>query len=100
MITDLTWCTQDTVTAIQEVRAYAKANQDLPKIELKDLDEALCHDERGNRVGSRPFWLPDSSSPCQKMEDRGLLISSMNVRNKLLGLGRYTSHWYVCLPRR
>ena len=34
--------TQDTVTAIQEVRACAKANQDLPEIELKDLDEALA----------------------------------------------------------
>ena len=33
--------TQDTGTTIQEVRACAKANQDLPKIVLKDVDEAL-----------------------------------------------------------
>ena len=47
--------TQDTVAAIQDVRAYAKAKQDLPKIELKDLDEALAT-MNDNRVGSRPIW--------------------------------------------
>ena len=34
--------TQDTIMAIQEVRQCAKANQDLPKITLDDLDEALA----------------------------------------------------------
>ena len=41
--------------AIQEVRQCAKANQDLPKIMLEDLDEALATMKRGDRVGSRPF---------------------------------------------
>ena len=47
---------QDTVTAIQEVRKCAKANQDLPKIVLKDLDEALANEATGfgaDRFGPR-----------------------------------------------
>ena len=81
------------------IRACAKADQDLPKIELKDLDEALVTMNEATGLGADRFG-PVSSSPCQKMEDRGLLISSMNARNKLLGLGRYTSPWSACSPRR
>ena len=47
--------TQDTVTAIQDVRAYAKANQDLPKIELKDLDEALATMNEATGLGADRF---------------------------------------------
>ena len=49
--------TQDTVMAVQEIRKCAKANQDLPKIVLKDLD-----DERGNRVAMQTVLVPSSSS--------------------------------------
>ena len=41
-----------------------------------------------------------SSSPYLKLEDRRLWTSSMSVRKKLLGLGRSTSNWLACLPRR
>ena len=59
--------TQDTLMAIQEVRARAKADQDLPKIELKDLDEALATmNVQGNRVGSRPFWPQIHQIPARR----------------------------------
>ena len=46
--------TQDTVMAIQEVRACAKAEQDTPKIELKNPDEALATmNEGADRFGFR-----------------------------------------------
>ena len=46
--------TQNTVMAIQEVRQCAKANQDLPKIMLEDLDEALATMNVGaDRFGPR-----------------------------------------------
>ena len=48
---------QDTVTAIQDVRAYAKANQDLPTIELKDLDEALATMNEATGLGADRFAL-------------------------------------------
>ena len=41
--------------AIQEVRQCAKANQDLPKIMLEDLDEALATMNEPTGLGSRPF---------------------------------------------
>ena len=47
--------TQDTVTAIQEVRACAKANQDLPKIVLKDLDETLATMNEATGLGADRF---------------------------------------------
>ena len=85
---------------IQEVRARAKADQDLPQIELKGLDEALATMNEATGLGADRFG-PVSSSPCQKMEDRGLLISSMNARNKLLGLGRCMHRpWHACSPRK
>ena len=46
---------QDTVVAIQEVRACAKADQELPKIELKDLDEALATMNEATGLGADRF---------------------------------------------
>ena len=48
--------TQDTVMAIQEVRKCANANQDLPKIVLKDLDEALATMNEATGLGADRFW--------------------------------------------
>ena len=47
--------TQDTVMAIQEVRQCAKANQDLPKIMLEDLDEALATMNEATGLGADRF---------------------------------------------
>ena len=44
----------ETAMAIQEVRARAKADQDLPKSELKDLDEALATMNEVTGLVSRP----------------------------------------------
>ena len=46
---------QDTVMAIQEVSACAKADQELPKIELKDLDEALATMNEATLLGADRF---------------------------------------------
>ena len=85
---------QGTVTALQEVRACAKAHQDLPKIVLKDVDEALATMNEATGLALV------SVSPYLKLEERRLWISSLNVRKMLLGPGRSTSHWFVCSPRR
>ena len=87
---------QDTVMVIQEVRACAKTDQDLTKIELKDRDEALSTMNEATGLGA-DFG---SSNLCQKMVDRNLSISLTNVRNRLRGPGRCTLQWYACLPRR
>ena len=47
--------TQDTLMAIQEVRQCAKANQDLPKITLGDLDEALATMNEATGLGADRF---------------------------------------------
>ena len=47
--------TQDTAMAIQEVSARAKADQDLPKIELEDLDEALATMKEATVLGADRF---------------------------------------------
>ena len=47
--------TQDTVMAIQEVWKCAKANQDLTKILLKDLDEALATMNEATGLGADRF---------------------------------------------
>ena len=47
--------TQDTVTAVQEVRVCAKASQVLPKIMLKDLDDALATVNEATGMGADRF---------------------------------------------
>ena len=47
--------TQGTAMATQEVRARAKANQDLLKIELKDLDEAPATMNEATGLGADRF---------------------------------------------
>ena len=47
--------TQDDVTAIQEVRTCAKASQALPKITLKDLDDALATMNEAIGMGAERF---------------------------------------------
>ena len=47
--------TQDVVTAIQEVRTYAKASQALPRITLKDLDDALATMNEATGMGADRF---------------------------------------------
>ena len=47
--------TQDTVMAIQEVRQCAKANQDLPKIVLEELDEVLATMNEATGLGADRF---------------------------------------------
>ena len=55
--------TQDTVMAIQEVRQCAKANQDLPKITLGDLHEALATMNEATGLGAR---LVDLLNQCEE----------------------------------
>ena len=93
--------TQDSVMAIQEVRQCAKANQDLPKITLEDLDEALATMNEATGLGADRFGPRFIKSlPRKKRAGRNLWIFSINARNRLRGPGRCTSHWYVCLPKR
>ena len=47
--------TQDVVTAIQEVRTCAKASQVLPKITLKDLDDARATMKEATGMGADRF---------------------------------------------
>ena len=76
-----------------------KANQDLPKIMLEDLDEALATMNEATGLGADRFG-PRFVKSLPKRAGRNLWISSINARNRLCGPGRCTSHWYVCLLQR
>ena len=86
--------TQDVVTAIQEVRTCAKASQALPKITLKDLDDALATMSEATGMGAGRF------KPYLKPVERYVQTLSTNAKRKSLGPGRYLLHWYACLPMR
>ena len=58
--------TRDTVMAIQEVGACAEADQDLPRIELKDLDEALATMNEATGLGADRFGHPFRQVPATR----------------------------------
>ena len=91
--------TQDTVMAIQEVRQRAKANQDMPKIMLEDLDEALATMNEATGLGADRFG-PRFIKSLPK-EGRQKFVDLLNQCEELVAWPwQYTSHWCVCLPKR
>ena len=87
--------TQDTVTAIQDVRAYAKANQDLPQIELKDLDEALAMMNEATGLGADRFgfcFIKSLPKDCRQM-----LVDFFNEFNQQVVWPWQFSITLVCL---
>ena len=70
-----------------------KGKSGFAKIVLKDLDEALATMNEATRLGA------DRLGPrfIKSLLETG---RQNECEEKLLGLGRSTSHWFACLPRR
>ena len=91
--------TQDAVTPIREVRACAKANQEWPRIELKDLDEALATMNEATGLGADRFG-PRFIKSLPKT-GRQMFVDLLNeCEEKVACHCQYILPWYSCWPRR